>query len=98
MSSAAARRWRVAEGAPFAWAHARSGHVLYHRASGQTHFLNEGTVLLLRDCLREPRDAREAAHSLARLQDAEPDPRFFDHVARLLVHLEDLGLVESVPA
>jgi len=53
-----------------------SGHVLYHRPSGQTHFLNEGGALLLRECLLEPRDAVQAARALADLQGAEPDPQF----------------------
>ena len=89
-------RWRVPPGAPFAWAHFESGHVLYHRPSGQTHFLNEGAALLLRECLLEPRNATEAALALAELQDAEPDPQFLRHVADLLQHLETVGLIESV--
>lgn len=92
----APRRWRVAPGSPFAWAHAQSGHVLYHRPSGQTHFLNETAALLLGRCLLEPRNADEAAASLARLQGAEPDPQLPGHVAELLLHFEALGLVETV--
>lgn len=89
-------RWRVPYGAPFAWAHFGSGHVLYHRLSGQTHFLNDGGALLLRECLLESRDALEAARRLADLQGAEPDPDFLRHVAELLSHLERVGLIESV--
>jgi PqqD family protein of HPr-rel-A system len=89
-------RWWVRSVAPFAWAHSDSGHVLYHRHSGQTHFLNEGCALLLRECLPEPRDAAEAALALAKLQGAEPDPQFLRHVAELLQHLERVGLIESV--
>lgn len=96
--TAPARRWRVPAGEPFAWAHAPSGHVLYHRPSGQTHFLNDGTTLLIDRCLLEPQDAEGAALALAALQNAEPDPRFLRHVAELLTHLEELGLVESVAA
>ena len=89
-------RWRIPCGAPFVWAHSGSGHVLYHRPSGQTHFLNDGGALLLRECLLEPRDAVEAALRLADLQGAEPDPDFLRHVAELLSHLERVGLIESV--
>lgn len=92
------RRWRVPPGSPFAWAHAESGHVLYHRPSGRTHFVNDGTALLLGRCLLEPHDAQGAAYALADLQDAEPDPAFLERVADLLVHLEHLGLVDPVPA
>ncbi|MDT3678916.1 MAG: HPr-rel-A system PqqD family peptide chaperone [Burkholderiaceae bacterium] len=91
-----ATRWRVPSDAPFAWAHSDSGHVLYHRPSGQTHFLNDGAALLLRECLLDPRDALEAAHALANLQGASPDPQFLRHVEELLSHLERVGLVEPV--
>ncbi len=96
--TAPARRWRVPADKPFAWAHAPPGHVLYHRPSGQTHFVNEGTALLLDQCLLEPHDADAAALALAALQNAEPDPQFRRHVAELLRHLEDLGLAESIAA
>lgn len=94
----APRRWRVASGSPFAWMHSDSGHVLYHRPSGQTHFLNEGAMLLLVRCLLEPHDADEAARTLASLQQAEPDARFLEHVSDLLLHLESLGLIEAAAA
>lgn len=94
----APRRWRVASDSPFAWAHSDSGHVLYHRPSGQTHFLNDGAMLLLSRCLLEPREATAAALELARLQNAEPDARFLEHVSGLLRHFENLGLIESVAA
>ncbi len=90
-------RWRVSSDTPFAWARFASGHVLYHRPSGQTHFLNEGGALLLRECLAEPRTAVEAARALADLQGAEPDTQFLRHIAQLLSHLERIGLVEPVP-
>ncbi len=89
-------RWQVSSRTNFVWAHFESGHALYHRPSGQTHFLNEGGALLLRDCLLEPRNAVEAALALADLQEAEPDPQFLQHVAELLSHLERVGLIESV--
>lgn len=95
-SPGGARRWRVPSEALFAWAHWESGHVLYHRPSGQTHFLNDGTALLLQRCLLEPRDAEDAARTLAALQNARPDPQFLGHVADLLLHLEHLGLIEAV--
>ena len=81
---------------PFVWAQYESGHVVYHRPSGHTHFLNEGCALLLRECLLEPRDAVEAALALAALQGAEPDPQFLRHVSELLSHLERVGLIEPV--
>ncbi|HEY0877897.1 MAG TPA: hypothetical protein VGE10_05545 [Zeimonas sp.] len=99
MTPAAAepRRWRIRSSDHFAWAHAPSGHVLYHRPSGRTHFLNTGAWLLLGGCLDEARDARGAALALSTRQNTSPDPRFIAHVADLLRHLERLGLVESLP-
>jgi len=95
--AATPRRWRARSRDHYAWAHMPSGHVLYHRPSGQTHFLNTGAWLLLDRCLEEARDATGVALALAALQNAVPDPRFVEHVTELLRHLERLGLVESDP-
>lgn len=83
-------------GEPFGWAHFGSRHALYHRLSGQTHFVNDSTLLLLQRCLIDPKDADEAAQLLAGLQDVEPAPELIEGVRRLLPRLEQLGLVERL--
>jgi hypothetical protein len=77
----AALRWKAAPAAQFAWADWSDGHVLYHRPSGKTHFLNEAGASLLRELLAAPSEAFEADESLR----------------GLLLRFEALGLVERMP-
>ena len=75
-------RWRAPPAAEFAWADWRDGHVLHHRPSGKTHFLNEAGAALLREMLANP------------AQDFEAEPA----LQGLLLRFETLGLVERVRA
>jgi PqqD family protein of HPr-rel-A system len=70
--------------------------VLYHRLSGQTHFVNAATALLLRQILLEPIDAKSAGRALASAHEAAESADLIDQVAAILHHLEELGLVEQV--
>lgn len=74
-------RWAAAPAAHFAWADWSDGHVLYHRPSGKTHFLNEAGAALLRELLADPGEAFAADESLH----------------GLLLRFEALGLVERAP-
>lgn len=73
-------RWIASPAAEFAWADWSDGHVLHHRPSGKTHFLNEAGAALLREMLANPGEAFEA------------DPA----LQELLLRFETLGLVERV--
>lgn len=70
--------------------------MLYHRLSGQTHFVNAATALLLRRILLEPTDAESAGHALALANETVESADLIDRVAAMLHHLEELGLVERV--
>ena len=74
-------RWRAAPATEFAWADWPDGHVLYHRPSGKTHFLNDAGATQLRELLAAPGEAFEADESLR----------------DLLLRFEALGLVERLP-
>ena len=78
------------------WAGWDDDHAIYHRESGQTHFLNASGAVLLREILVEPIGAAEASRRLAAGQDAEPDERFMHEVTALILRLEELGLVRRV--
>lgn len=73
-------RWIAPPAAEFAWADWSDGHVLHHRPSGKTHFLNEAGAALLREMLANPGEAFEA------------DPALYG----LLLRFETLGLVRRV--
>ena len=76
------------------WSEAGADHVLFHRPSGKTHFVNHATFLLLNEVLRAPKDLVRAASDLAHAQGAAGDVNFQQEVAALLRRLEELGLVE----
>ena len=90
-------RFRAVHSGALVWADFQGGSALNHVPSGKTHFLNEGTTLLLKRVLIEPGDAESAAARLALLQHARLEPRLVTHVEQLLLHLEGLGLVDRAP-
>lgn len=91
-------RWRSIAGGDCDWAEYDGDYVVFHRPSGQTHFVNAATALLLTEILCEPRSAEEAAVDLAACQAAPVDVDVYPRVLGLLVRLEELGLVERFRA
>lgn len=89
-------RWQSVPPASLAWAGWDDDHAIYHRESGQTHFLNASAAALLREILVEPIGAAEAAQRLAAGQHGGADERFFEEVRALILRLEELGLVVRV--
>lgn len=89
-------RWRAVAQHEFAWANDGGAPVLYHRRSGQTHFVNAATALLLREILLEPKNAGEATAALTAAQAPLADAGLCGQVEAILLRLEELGLVERV--
>ncbi|NLD69005.1 MAG: HPr-rel-A system PqqD family peptide chaperone [Limnobacter sp.] len=91
-------RWRSAPDDEFLWAEWDREFVVFHRPSGQTHFVNAASAALLREILLEPMDALDASRALAaQSPDAtDPDADFARYVFGLLVRFEELGLVVRV--
>lgn len=94
-------RWCAAAQDEFVWAPFGPDHadpVLYHRPSGQTHFLNAAGALLLQHILREPKDVVAAARELRAAQASPIDEgELREHVAQLMLRFEELGLVSRCP-
>ena len=55
--------WRARAADEVVWLALDEDHVLYHRPSGKTHFLNDASKRLLRDVLTVPKTAGEAAEA-----------------------------------
>jgi PqqD family protein of HPr-rel-A system len=91
-------RWQAVPAADLSWAAYDDNFVLFHRPSGQTHFINAVTAVLLCDVLSEPRSARAAAQALVEAQHATDDPDYEPHVLGLILRLEELGLVRRIAA
>jgi PqqD family protein of HPr-rel-A system len=97
-SGAARQRWRAAPSQSLVWADYGPDSALYHRPSGQTHFVNAAAALLLREILSEPLDAPGATRALSEAAElADPLPAQLDEYVTTMLHrLEELGLVERV--
>jgi PqqD family protein of HPr-rel-A system len=92
-------RWRAVSPDALVWADYGPDSALYHRPSGQTHFVNAAAALLLREILSEPMDSAGASRALADAArgDAALPPQLDEYVNTMLHRLEELGLVERVP-
>jgi PqqD family protein of HPr-rel-A system len=91
-------RWLAAAVDQCVWAEWGGNFAVFHRPSGQTHFLNSATALLLRQVLLHPRDVEGAARALAAELGIASSPEYVSHLAELLARLEEMGLVSRVPA
>lgn len=80
------------------WASWPDGCALYHRPSGQTHFVNEATTALLVEVLSTPKTLREASDELTAALGKEHEAQPLDLLAGSLGRLEALGLVRRVRA
>ena len=91
-------RWHSVPQNQFLWGEWDRELALFHKPSGQTHFLNAASAALLRSILREPMDAQGASRALAEQlpEAAAPGAEFTRYVFGLLVRFEELGLVVRV--
>lgn len=94
-------RWQCRCPDDLVWVDFNDQFVVFHRPSGQTHFLNESAAVLLIDLLASPTTLDEAAGAL--LGDlaqtptrGEPSREMRERVLRMLVRFEELGLVQRV--
>ena len=93
--SARRRRWVISSEAPLLW---RSWdddeHVVYCSASGDTHLINEVTAEVLRQLERSEMGFSDLVLRVTKTLGTEPDEQAETQVARLLVYLDQIGLVE----
>ena len=89
-------RWRSVAPGNLEWAGWEAEFAIYHRESGQTHFLNASAAALLREILVVPTGAVDAARRLASGENGDPDERYLHEVGALILRLEELGLVRRV--
>lgn len=88
-------RWVISQGAPLLWRNWDDGeYVVYSTASGDTHLINEVTAEVLRQLERSELAFSDLVGKVAQALGIEGDGQFESHVARLLVHLDRIGLIE----
>ena len=85
--------WR-SNAADCVWAKYDDDYVLFHRASGKTHFLNAAGYWLLMEVLERPEGTVSIAAKLAATGTEETGPLNISEVHEMLVRFEYLGLVD----
>lgn len=90
-------RWQSRCVHDLAWVEHGDQVVVYHRPSGQTHFLNASAALLLIEVLVRPSTLDEAAAALSE-RAGPPSPAMRERVRQLVLRFEELGLIERVRA
>jgi PqqD family protein of HPr-rel-A system len=97
-ASARRRRWVIGKNGPLSWRSWDDGeYVVYSPAAGDTHLINEFTAGVLRQLERSDLEFADLARNVARSLGTELDEQTETQVARLLVYLDQIGLVEAVP-
>lgn len=66
--------------------------VVFHRPSGKTHFLNAGSVFLLDEVLRQPKNLAEIIEAFDEALSGSPDQKVAI-ITDMLSYMEQLGLV-----
>jgi PqqD family protein of HPr-rel-A system len=88
--------WIVVQSEELVWCTWDHDHVLYHRPSGKTHFVNDAAWLLLSRALTVARPLSEVTDELAAFQGASPTDELREYVQELLLRFEELGLVRRL--
>ena len=70
--------------------------VVYHIPSGNTHLLNLVAAQALHALEREALDSNELVERVASSLEALPDDTLPEHIEKLLVQFDELGLIEPV--
>ena len=86
--------WRVPADSPLDWTQCGDEHIVFHRASGETHYLNDLTALALRMLEEKPSDTRELSIQLAGFLCISASEDFHQQIDCLLSRLDQLGIVE----
>lgn len=86
-------RW-VSEAGDILWAQWDEDFIAFHRPSGKTHLLNAASEALLTHILVEPKSTTEVVRELSGDEDGALDEGLVAEIDQLLMHLEEIGLVE----
>jgi PqqD family protein of HPr-rel-A system len=91
-------RWRISGDTPLIWHHWDDDeYVVFSAASGDTHRINDVTAEVLRQLELSESEFADLARNVARSFGAEVDAQMESNVAKLVVYLDQIGLVEAAP-
>lgn len=85
--------WRFAHESRCLWEHLDDAHIVYHSASGKTHFLNEISFSLLQNLKVKPATTLELARLVTDRTGEETTDELVQRFENHLVRLDQLGLI-----
>ena len=96
MSNPDVPRWRSVPKSEFVWSKWGDDFVVYHRPSGNTHYLNASSEFLLTHILLSPLDAEAVATEFSRDVANDGDALSAKDMSVMLEQFEHIGLVERL--
>lgn len=85
--------WQLHGGAPLMWVECGGDYIVFHRDSGETHYLNDFSALVLRCMEGGPITASDLCNRLIELL-GDDNPGLVTQLDSLLTRFDQLGLVE----
>lgn len=88
-------KWTVSS-CPLMWTQCGEEYIVFHRASGETHYLNDLSALILRLLEREPDTTHGIHQELIDMLGVSPGVEVEQQIDSLLARFEQLGVVGRV--
>jgi PqqD family protein of HPr-rel-A system len=86
------RCWKIAK---VIFKHWSDGVVVFNVDSGNTHLLNPVTARILKTFAEQPADVVQLARHLASQDDIDADDELIAELEKVLIQLDEMGLIES---
>ena len=96
MNDTAAPVWRLPPDSEFNWTQCGDEHIVFHPASGETHYLNDLSALTLRVLEAEPATTADLSSRIADFLGTDTGKDLEQQLDRLLVRFDQLGVVEQI--
>ena len=96
MTDTAAPVWRLPPESKFNWTQCGDEHIVFHPASGETHYLNDLSALTLRFLEAKPATIADLSSRIADFLGADTSRDMEQQLASLLARFDQLGVVEQM--
>ena len=74
-----------------------TAHFIFHRESGQTHFVNQSCIDVLSLIAQDFLTAEEIFHGMLTRYAIDDDPDLSEAIERIVELLDQLGVISSLP-
>ncbi len=96
MNDTSAPLWRLPPNSDFNWTQCGDEHIVFHPASGETHYLNDLSALTLRFLEAEPATTAGLYSRIADFLGTDTSKELEQQLDYLLARFDQLGVVEQI--